>query len=44
VKPEILNNPSVYPPDDVIKRCEFMEHLGKATAVEAAIWREIKSE
>jgi spermidine/putrescine-binding protein len=44
IKPEILNNPSVYPPDDVLKRCEFMEHLGKAGAVEAAIWREIKTE
>ncbi len=44
IKPEILNNPSVYPPDAVLKRCEFMEHLGKAGAVEAAIWREIKTE
>jgi spermidine/putrescine-binding protein len=44
VKSEILNNPSVYPPDDVLKRCEFMEHLGKAGAVQAAIWREIKTE
>jgi len=44
IKPEILNNASVYPPEDVLKRCEFMEHLGKAGAVEAAIWREIKTE
>jgi spermidine/putrescine-binding protein len=44
IKPEILNNPNVYPPDDVLKRCEFMESLGRAGAVEAAIWREIKSE
>jgi spermidine/putrescine-binding protein len=44
VKPEIANNPSVYPPEDVLKRCEFMEHLGKAGAIEAAIWREIRSE
>lgn len=44
IKPEIANNPSVYPPEEVLKRCEFMEHLGKAGAVEAAIWREIKTE
>jgi spermidine/putrescine-binding protein len=44
IKPEILNNPTVYPPDDVLKRCEFMEHLGRAGAVQAALWREIKTE
>jgi spermidine/putrescine-binding protein len=44
IKPEILNNPNVYPPDEVLKRCEFMEHLGKAGAVQAALWREIKTE
>jgi spermidine/putrescine-binding protein len=44
IKPEILNNPIVYPPADVLKRCEFMEHLGREGAVEAAIWREIKTE
>ena len=44
VKKEILDDANVYPPDDVLKRCEFMEHLGKAGAVQAAIWREIKTE
>jgi spermidine/putrescine-binding protein len=44
VKPEILNNPSVYPPEDVLKRCEFMESLGRSGAAAAAIWREIKTE
>jgi spermidine/putrescine transport system substrate-binding protein len=44
VKPEIRDNPSVYPPDDVLKRCEFMEHLGRAGTVQATIWREIKTE
>jgi spermidine/putrescine transport system substrate-binding protein len=44
VRPEIANNPIVYPPEDVLKRCEFMEHLGKAAAVESGIWREIRSE
>jgi spermidine/putrescine transport system substrate-binding protein len=44
VKPEIAANPIVYPSDEVLKRCEFMEHLGKAAAVESAIWREIRSE
>jgi spermidine/putrescine-binding protein len=44
IKPEILNNPTIYPPDDVLNRCEFMEHLGKSTAVEAGLWRQIKAE
>ncbi len=44
IKPEILNNPIIYPTDEVLKRCEFMEHLGKAGQVQAALWREIKSE
>jgi spermidine/putrescine-binding protein len=44
VKKEILDDPIVYPPDDVLNRCEFMEHLGKAGAIEATLWREIKTE
>jgi spermidine/putrescine-binding protein len=44
IKPEILNNPTIYPPDEVLSRCEFMEHLGKSTAVEAGLWRQIKAE
>ena len=44
IKAEILNNPTIYPPDDVLNRCEFMEHLGKSTAVEAGLWRQIKAE
>jgi spermidine/putrescine-binding protein len=44
VKKEILDDANVYPPDDVLKRCEFMEHLGKAGAVQAQIWREVKTE
>jgi spermidine/putrescine-binding protein len=44
VKREILDDVIVYPPDDVLNRCEFMEHLGKAGAVQAAIWREVKTE
>ena len=44
VKKEILDDPIVYPPDDVLNRCEFMEHLGKSGAVQAALWREIKTE
>ncbi len=44
IKPEILNNPTIYPPDEVLNRCEFMEHLGKSTAVEAGLWRQVKAE
>ena len=44
VRPEILKDPVIYPPDDVLKRCEFMEHDARTAAVLAAFWREIKGQ
>lgn len=42
IKPEILNDPSIYPPDDVIKRCEVMADVGQETMdVIDKIWEEI---
>jgi spermidine/putrescine-binding protein len=42
VKPEIGNDPSVYPPDDVIARCEMMVDLGdEVMAVIDKIWEEV---
>jgi spermidine/putrescine-binding protein len=31
INPRILNDPAIYPPDDVIKRCEVMEDVGDET-------------
>ena len=44
VDPAILKNEVIYPTDEVLKRCEFMEHDGRAAAVQAALWRQIKGE
>ena len=44
MKPEILNNPAVYPPAEVLKRCEFINDVGEATEVYDRLWTEIKSE
>jgi spermidine/putrescine-binding protein len=42
IKPSILNDKAVYPPDDVIKRCEVMEDLGDATTdLVDRIWQEV---
>jgi spermidine/putrescine-binding protein len=42
IKPELLNDPNVYPPDDVLKRCEFMHDLGDATLIYDQLWSEVK--
>jgi spermidine/putrescine-binding protein len=42
VKPEILNDPAVYPPGDVLERCEFIRDVGDATKVYDQLWTEIK--
>ena len=44
VKPEILNDPAVYPPTDVLKRCEFMRDVGDALPIYEQLWTEIKGE
>jgi spermidine/putrescine-binding protein len=30
LKPEVLNNEVIYPPEEVLKRCKFMEDLGES--------------
>jgi spermidine/putrescine transport system permease protein len=44
VDPAILNNPAVYPPADVLKRCEFIRDLGETTEVYDRLWTEVKGE
>lgn len=44
IKPEILNNPAIYPTAEILKRCELIEHLGRIGALQAAQWRQIKAE
>jgi spermidine/putrescine transport system substrate-binding protein len=43
VDEDLLNNETMYPPDDVLNRLEFMHDVGTATALYNRIWNEIKS-
>ena len=41
----LKNDPSLYPPQDVLDRLEFLKDVGSdATAVYSRIWNEIKSQ
>lgn len=44
IKAEILNDVIVYPGDDVIARCEFIEDIGEANTLMDELWTEIKAE
>ncbi|HSJ56853.1 MAG TPA: spermidine/putrescine ABC transporter substrate-binding protein, partial [Anaerolineae bacterium] len=41
---EILNEPAIYPPDDVMDKLEFLRDVGEATSLYDLIWTEIKTE
>ncbi|HID89160.1 MAG TPA: spermidine/putrescine ABC transporter substrate-binding protein [Anaerolineae bacterium] len=40
---EILEEPAIYPPPDVMERLEWMEDLGEATPLWERIWTEVKA-
>lgn len=42
INPELLKDPNIYPPDDVLKRCEFMRDVGDATPTYERLWGEVK--
>jgi len=41
---EILENPMIYPPDDVMERMEWIEDLGEMAPVVDRLWTEVKVE
>jgi spermidine/putrescine-binding protein len=43
IKPEILNDPVIYPDDLTLARCELMKDLGPTTELLDRYWTEIKS-
>jgi spermidine/putrescine transport system substrate-binding protein len=43
VDEDLLNDETMYPPDEVLNRLEFMHDVGTATALYNRIWNEIKS-
>jgi spermidine/putrescine transport system substrate-binding protein len=41
---EILGDPAIYPPDDVMQNLEFIRDVGEATQLYDRIWTEVKSQ
>jgi len=43
IKPEILNDPSIYPPQEVLDGCEFQKDAGDATKYYEQLFNEVKA-
>lgn len=43
IKPELLNDPNIYPPKEVMDKLEFLQDVGEATRLWDRTWSEIKS-
>jgi spermidine/putrescine-binding protein len=44
IKPGILNDPAIYPPDSALENCEFIKDIGDATELMDEYWTEIKAQ
>jgi spermidine/putrescine transport system substrate-binding protein len=43
INADILNNPKIYPPKELLDKCEFMRDIGPATRLYDTVWNEIKA-
>lgn len=43
IKPEIMNNQSIYPPDEILNKCEFQRDVGEATKFYEQLYNKVKS-
>jgi spermidine/putrescine transport system substrate-binding protein len=43
IQPQLLNNPAIYPPEDVMKKLEFLTDLGPNLRLYDEVWTQIKS-
>lgn len=43
IDPAIRNDPAIYPPQEVLDRCEFIEDLGETTQLLDELWTEVKA-
>jgi len=43
IKPEIINNPGIYPPKEVLDKCEFLKDLGENNILYEELYNELKS-
>ncbi len=44
INPEILNDPSIYPPQEIMDKLEWAQQLGETVFVYDRLWTEIKSQ
>jgi spermidine/putrescine-binding protein len=44
IDPEILEEPGIYPPQEVMDKLEFLRDVGEATTLYDRIWTELKTE
>ncbi len=44
IRPEILNDPAIYPSDAALAKCEFVKDIGDATTILDEYWTEIKAQ
>lgn len=44
IAPEIRNDPAIYPPKEVLDRCELIKDLGETTQLIDELWTEIKAQ
>jgi len=43
IKPEIMNNPAIYPGEEILDRCEFQKDAGEATKFYEDLYNQVKS-
>lgn len=43
ILPEILHDPAIYPPEEIMEKLEWIRDLGDATALYEAVWDEVKN-
>ena len=43
INPEILEEPAIYPPEEVMQKLEWIEDVGEATPIYERIWTEVKA-
>jgi spermidine/putrescine-binding protein len=44
IDPKIREDPSIYPPKEVLDRCELLEDLGETTTLIDELWTEVKAQ
>lgn len=43
ILPEIVNDPAIYPPEEMVERLEWIRDVGDALALYEAVWDELKN-